>query len=658
MHLSVRLAGCIVVSFLFILSAIPCARAGDEWLPIAPEDLALKDNPKQPGTDAMVLYRQVDIDERSSTVANYVRIKIFTQAGVAHQSTVEIEFNKSQESIQAVRGRTIQPDGSITEFDGKTLDKEIVKAAGIKYLAKVFTMPNVQPGSIIEFKFRQQFDESYHIIGSWVVQYDIFTRLARFSIKAGPSWTPLLSRSYNLYTGNATVQRPSSDSYVLEVHDLPGIEIEPLMPPPASLRGIVEFYYQDRGAPSNETPDEYWKRIGKDWNDEVERFLDNKAELGFEVRQDVSNDDSPEIKLRKLYARALKIRNLNLESPKSQKEQKQEQIKTNFTAEDLLKHGYGNTLQIEFLMIGLARAAGFESAEIIVASRNGRIFNPKQKAASDLRSPLVWVRADSKEYYLDPGAGYFPFGILPWDKYAADGILLTKDGCTMVRTPAPVAANDSTLRRADIAIDVSMETTGKLQVDFGVLESAYLRLDHREDDAAGRKKSLEDQIKRWLPEESTFEVSQVDDWDDVEKPVHVEGAFTIPSFAKGAAQRVLVPSEIFQSSETVSFQSENRVNEIDFAFPYERTDDIVIHAPAGFTVQVIPNPQKLSPGPLSYEISATKLPAGVEVKRHLVVNGIRYTKSSYRGLRNFFSAVKTDDSAPVMLQSDPSPKNE
>ena len=32
--------------------------AGDDWQPISPDDLALKDNPKSPGADAMILYRE------------------------------------------------------------------------------------------------------------------------------------------------------------------------------------------------------------------------------------------------------------------------------------------------------------------------------------------------------------------------------------------------------------------------------------------------------------------------------------------------------------------------------------------------------------------------------------------------------------------------
>lgn len=72
-------SGVIILVGIFLASPLPAQ--ADDWLPVQRDDLALKDNPKQPGADAMVLYRQVDVDEPSSSVTEYVRIKIFTQEG-------------------------------------------------------------------------------------------------------------------------------------------------------------------------------------------------------------------------------------------------------------------------------------------------------------------------------------------------------------------------------------------------------------------------------------------------------------------------------------------------------------------------------------------------------------------------------------------------
>jgi len=654
-----RTARIVSLAFLFaaILTAWPrCSRA-DDWLPIDPADLAMKDNPKQPGLDAMILYREGNEDAKLASVNNYKRNKIFTTAGVKAQSDVENPYKKAQETIQAIRGRTIRPDGTIVEFDGKTYDKELVKGNGIKVLAKTFTMPDVEPGCIIEYRYREQMErettEAYlYWTMNWVVQQDLYTRLARFSIKPDDSSyaLPLFSRSYALPANLANVQK-QQNMYTLEVHDLPGIEDEQLMPPREALEAQVEFYYRGQDEPSQETQDQYWKRIGKKWNADVEHFVDKKKEMAQEVSQVLGASDSPEDKLRKLYARTLKIRNLDMEDSKSQKENKQEDIKPNNNVEDVLKHGYGHNMEINFLLIGLARAAGFEAADLRIAPRNGIVFLPNRQAASDLSDELVWVRAGGKEYYLDAAMRYYPFGVLPWFESAAQGVRVSKDGSEMIQTPMPQPSDAAIVRHADISVDNDMEINGKVQVDFTGLEGASRRLDNRDEDEAGRKKVLGDEIKNWLSVNSTFEVTSIANWDDVNAPLHVEGTVKVPAAASGSVQRMLLPMDFFQTTEVAYFQSQKRTNVVAFPYPYQKVDDLVIHYPLGYKAQAVPDPQKIAPGPVSYQISAVAQNDSVEIKRQLEIKGTLYPKESYPGLRNFFSLVKTNDSAPLMLQS-------
>lgn len=590
----------LVVPALLALFALTLAipAFADDWLPVPPEDLAMKDNPKQPGADAMVLYREVKVDAKNASVTNYLRIKIFTAQGVKDQSDIELPYDKGEQTVQGIQGRTIRPDRSIVEFEGKPFDKEIVKGSGIKYLAKTFTMPDVQPGSIIEYRYRDQYDDRYYWSLGWTVQYDLFTRFASFSIKPDSSAyaLPLQWRGYNLEP-NLAIQK-QGELYTLEIHDLPGIEDEQLMPPASALESKVEFYYRNDDEPPSETAEQYWKRIGKKWSGDVDRFTDKKKELAAEVAQDVSASDTPDVKLRKLYARTLKIRNVSFEDSKSEKEAKQEQIKPNNNVADVLKQGSGNGMDINFLLIGLARAAGFDGENVRIAPRSGMYFYPSRESSQDLSAELVWVRAGSTEYYLDPAMHYYGFGMLPWYEEGANGVRVNKDGSTMILTPVPASSAATIVRHADVNVSNDMETAGKLQVDFTGEYAATRRIDNRNEDESGRKKVLGDEIKTWLPPGSTFEVTDVSNWDDVEKPISVTGTLMIPSLVSGAVQRMLMPLEPFQTAEVGYFQSLKRTNEVDFTRAYEIDDDLVIHPPLGYKVQALPPVQKLDLGPV------------------------------------------------------------
>jgi hypothetical protein len=114
-----------------------CASEG--FQPISPEELKMTSEPLAPGAPAIILYRQVDRDDngRTSHEDNYLRIKILTEEGRKY-ADVEIPFMKGGNDVVHLRARTIRPDGSVAEFDGKVYEQSIVKARGLKYLAKTF----------------------------------------------------------------------------------------------------------------------------------------------------------------------------------------------------------------------------------------------------------------------------------------------------------------------------------------------------------------------------------------------------------------------------------------------------------------------------------------------------------------------------------------
>src|SRR5580698_2876004 len=219
---------CRVIAFVLLLLGAAAitprpSSAGDDWLPILPADLALKDNPAQPGAHAMILYRSSDMDSKESAVREYVRIKIFTQEGTS-EADVELPFNKKQVNILDIRGRTIHPDGSIVNFEGKAFEKTIVKASGVKYLAKTFTLPDVHPGSIIEYKYREQGDPHYYVNESWTITSHLYTRDAHFTIRPDTSTyaAQLMYRPYGL-PASATPTKQPNGTYTMDIHDIAGL---------------------------------------------------------------------------------------------------------------------------------------------------------------------------------------------------------------------------------------------------------------------------------------------------------------------------------------------------------------------------------------------------------------------------------------------------
>jgi Domain of Unknown Function with PDB structure (DUF3857) len=637
--------------------------AGDDWLPIPPEDLALKDNPASPGAHAMILYRNSAVSEKyvntdGAYVDEYKRIKIFTKEGT-DQGNVEIPFFKESSDIGGIRARTIHPDGTIVNFEGKPFEKVIEKRSGARFLAKTFTLPDVQPGCIIEYKYRLQYKPHYLHDESWIISSDLFMREGHFSIVPYASSYenfPLYFRQFNATAKTPTDRQPDG-SYALTVHDIPGIADEPYMPPLETIQTRVEFYHLDEGSPSNETQDHFWARTGKKWNDELEHFIGKKNVLEQEVARIVSPADPPETKLRKIYARVQQIRDLNMEIGKSEKEEKVESLKKNSNVEDMLHHGYGNGREMNFLFVGLARAAGFEAAEAFVAPRNNNFFYPQLEDASELSTDIVWVRAGTQEYYLDPAAVYFPFGVLPWFETTTSGIRLGKTANDFVKVPNSLSTEATIVRHADLSLDEDGQALGKLSVDFTGQEAALRRSQNHLQDETGRKKIFEDEIKAWLPTGSAFEIKKIDNWDKADLPLHAEGNVRLSAFGSPAGKRILIPATIFLAPQIKAFQTSTRHNAVYFGYPNEEIDDLKFQAPTGYKVETVPALKTVKPGVVSYEISASQQGSEAEVKRHLVIAGLLFPPEYYASLRSFFNTVKSNDEAQIVFQNAESAKN-
>ncbi len=659
-----RFGRTVVGALLFVISvyfALPALAAfGDDWQPIDPADLALKDNPKAPGADAMVLYSETKVNEPLAYTENYTRMKIFTKEGLKH-ADIEVYYTKGEQSVTSIRGRTIHTDGSIANFDGKAFDKVEAKGGGIKVYAKTFTLPEVQPGSIIEYKYDVQLDSQRYYIGheEWSAESEVFTRYVRFlfhpvnGFQAGGA--QFAYRQYHL-PEKVTLQQTHDGYYFVELHDIPGVENEELMPPARALRARLEFFYKDMSEPANETKEQYWKRIDKKWNENLERFVSKRGAVEGEVSRVTAASDSPDVKLRKLFARAQQIRNLNTEDEKSKQETKSESLKPNANVEDVLKHGYGSERDINMLFIGLARAAGFDATQVYVAPANVTYFLPEAQDSSQLSDDLTWVRAGNQEYFVDPGARYFPFGLLPWTEAGVLGIRLRKDGPEFVSTPDKKSTDAMLLRNCDLELDQNGDAAGKLQVDFIGQQGALRRQQNRDEDEAGRKKELAEEIRAWLPGGSSFEVTAISNWDDTSQPLHVEGAVKIPGIGTAAGHRMLVPMTIFHSNQADAFKSSKRVNDVNFSFPFEETDDVKYHAPSECKIESVPTIPKIDLKAVTYEVSATQQNNLVETKRHLTEQGVIYPVKYYDLLRSFFNKVKADDETQFVLQSSASAK--
>jgi hypothetical protein len=642
--------------FLFAVVAVFLAASyrmrtasADEWQPISPEELKMTSVAEAPGAPAVILYRQVDRDDsaRTGNQYNYVRIKILADAGRKY-GDVEIPFFREQGTIHGLKARTIRPDGTIANFAGKAFDKTIVKAKGLKYLAKTFTLPDVQVGSIIEYHYTYDLQEGVIFDSHWILSDELFTKHAKFSLKAYPEFVLRWSWPAGLPAGTPA---PKDEHGVIrmEAQNVPAFQIEDYMPPENELKMRVDFTYSEHDV--EKEPEKFWKNEGKKLNGRVESFIGKRKALEQVVAQAVSASDTPEEKLRKLYARAQQVRNTSFEMEKTEREQKREKEKQVNNVEDLLKQGYGNARQINWLFVGLARAAGLQANSVYISSRRQYFFNPAMMNVSQLNADVVAVKLDGKDIYCDPGSKFAPFGLMPWEETFVKGLRVDKDGGAWVDTSLPQSSQSKIERKADLKLnEEDGSLSGKLTVTFSGLEALWRRNDWRDEDETARKKFLEDQVREYIPVGIDVELTNKPEWNVASPTLVAVYDLKVPGWAAAAGRRALLPFGLFSATEKQLFEHTNRVHAVYFQYPFEKDDEVTIQLPLGWQVSSVPKDLNQDAKAAVYVRKVQDDKGTLHLTRVLRSDLLMVDAKYYPALRAFFQKVRTGDEEQIIVQ--------
>jgi hypothetical protein len=640
---------------LFAINISPAIVVGQarsqDWLPITPAELQMKDSPGKPGAPAVLLFYADYQDDNESYDFIYRRIKILNEKGRDY-ADVEIPYLRSGGSIADLKARTIHPDGSIVEFKGKPFDKIVVKGRGFKFHAKAFSLPEVTVGSIVEYKYKIRWESQYLSDSSWTLQHDLYTIKASYSFY--PYQKEFITKHGSArigYTGNrrALNVKPKINNrrVELDLENIAAFDAEEFAPPENELKPQIRFYY---GGSELKSTQEFWNQAGKDWYQAIESFIGNRKEIREAAQQAIGSEADPEKKLRALYTRAQQVRNLSYERERTTEEEKREKLKDNENVSDVLKHSYGYRSDINRLFVALARSAGFEASAVRVSNRDDHFFDPNVLAENQLDSEVSVVRLNGKELHLDPGTRFCPFGIVRWTRASAAALKLSKNGGTFYMTPPPASVGAVTRRNAELTLDEDGTLKGKIKIQLSGQEALSRRLAALDMDQTGRDKDFEDDVKAWLPASADLKLEKVTGWESTEEPLIAEFSVEIPGYASQAGKRMLLPTGIFQAQQKNPFSHAERVHPIYFRYPYQELDNVRIKLPAGYSLETMPRPQDQN-HPAGRIVTKRESQAGeLFFARGLEMPVFYVAQENYATLRDFFNLVQGADEEQAVLR--------
>jgi len=619
--------------------------------------------PQVPGASAVYLFYEETSTDDLHSFSVYARVKVLTEAG-KDRANVEIQYAHWREgasfTVSEVEGRTIHSDGTVIPFTGKPYEKLIEKDQGVKVMAKVFTLPDVQVGSILEYRYNIRYDDNYYVAPKWYIQNALFTRKAHYVWKPTAhdmvnehgdmintiAWFPILPVDAKLQRTELPAAGMNSPQKIFEltVQDIPPSPHDEYMPPMTSLTYRVLFYYT-----SYRDQAEFWVKEGKNWSKARDKFIGPGHEVTAAVQQLVAPSDTQDQKLRKIYAAIMQMENTTYTRAQSVQEDKAHGLKEVHNTDDILERKRGNDDQLTELFVAMARAAGMKAYVAAVTNRDTNLFIKNFLTLSQLDDYIAIVNVDGKEQYFDPGSRYCPYGHLEWKHAIADGIRQTDKGSDFVETPSEPYTSSRTLRVGDLVMDEHGSVSGSVKMTYIGAPALYWRQHALNGDATGLREDLRTTIEHLLPQGMDVKVASVDYLTDYEQPL-VVNLFVKGNIGEPTGKRLFVPSDIFESNAKPRFTSVKRDVPVYFNYPHIVQDAVRIKYPADFAVESSPVADKLQFKNFAvYNVSTVSAPDSITYRRNFSLGEIIYLTPEYAGLRDFFSKMLTKDQENIVL---------
>jgi hypothetical protein len=415
------------------------------------------------------------------------------------------------------------------------------------------------------------------------------------------------------------------------------------MPPESFLNSRVHFYY--RVGPIFD----YWRSISKAKAEVYEKFIEKTRFLEREANKIAPPGEPAETRLKKLYARVQQVRYLSYEPSMTDQEIRVQHLSDNKSAEDILRHNYGSVNEINLLFTALARAAGFDASVVEVANRASTRFQSEVLDVSQFDAMVVAVRLNGQILYFDPATRYCPYGLVPWFETDTVGLRWDKVGGDLLLIRAPDTDSSAIERTADLKLQPDGGIEGTVEIVFTGQEALDMRLSGNDEDEAGRRKLLEDEVKELTPPGATIDLDTVTGWEDSEKPLRVQCHLHASRFATVSRQRMLLPMAVFQVNRTNPLAHAYRVQPVYFQHGYREKDTITISAPSGYRLEALPSAAEDNTSFAAFNSKSASEAGRLRFERRAQLKEYYFTVQSYGPLREHFQRMRQSDAENLVL---------
>ncbi len=632
------------------------------WRPVSTAEIQSKNPLVEPDADAEAIFWEVKIDDSHSdlSMSHYVRVKIYSERGREKYSKFDIPFTKKIK-IKDLAARVIRADGSTVEVTKNDIfEREIIKVGGQKIKAKSFAVPNIEPGVIIEYRYREVIEDAGANGMQLPFQRDIPIQKLSYYYKPAHKEPP----SYQSYNFTDTKFVEDKDGYWLASRtDVPSLKEEPRMPPDDMVRAwmlvtgvqVIDFGSFSFHFKESSDPWQYWAGFSSS-RGEITKWMnkDNKdiTKTAMDIAAGATTTDE---KLKRIYEFCqTQINNTSYDTTLT--DEMRAKLPKTKAVNDILKRRSGSILEIDYLFGALAHALGFETAVAFTGNRSKVFFTPDMVNKNLVRIGAIAVKSGKEWSYFDPGSKYLAFGMLPWYEEATWAIVVGEERFEMKQTPYTDYKGSTTNRTAKFILNEDGLLEGDVTVELNGQPALDYRVDNYDETPAKREVDLEDDVKgRINGAEVTNAV--VENATNGTKPLVKKYHVRVPNFAQKTGKRIFFQPNYFKYGLGPDFSSSTRKYDIFFQYPWGENDNIEIKWPSGYELDNADSPADVAD---PKQIGVNKIQITVDRNQNILKysrkfhfgggGGVLFDSKAYVPLKGLFDAFHTADSHSITLK--------
>lgn len=309
---------------------------------------------------------------------------------------------------------------------------------------------------------------------------------------------------------------------------------------------------------------------------------------------------------------------------------------------DAYKEGQGNVADINLLLIAMLKTQGVNANPVLVSTRdNGVPLYPTRKGFNYV---VCMVESQDQYVLIDASEQYGDLNILPERALNWQGRLIKDGGVSswVSLVPSQQSQQSSSL---NVKIQDDLNISGKVRQI--ITSNMALRYKRKYD-----KMSADDKVKSLENDKGAIEVSETNMETKDNGAFSISYAYKLNDAVDDIGGKLYFSPLLFMAEKENPFKLDQRQYPIDFTMPLKDKNIVNIMMPEGYTVEALPQSEvmKFKDGAVTYSFVAKQNGNYIQLSTELDLKSPIIDSADYAVFKEFYGKIVEKQAEQVVLK--------